>query len=47
MTEEKKLTVLDYPECIPEIIKYMDFLPDDDAQREAFIRAFVSKVTTA
>lgn len=41
------MDVLDYPECLDEIIKYMDYLSDDEEERKAFIEAFVDKVVMA
>ena len=45
--DEKKLSVLNYPECLDEIIKYLDWLPDDPEVRKAYLENFVARVTTA
>ena len=41
------MDILNYPACKDEIIKYMDYLPEDEQLRKSFLEAFVGKVTTA
>jgi hypothetical protein len=38
---EKNVDITKYPEALEEIIKYLDFLPDDDQVRKDFIMGFV------
>lgn len=49
MAEEKKITMkdLDYPACLDEIIKYMDYLDGTDEEKKAYLEMFVSKVVCA
>ena len=49
MAEEKKITMkdLDYPACLDEIIKYMDYLPGTDEEKKAYLETFVAKLVTA
>ena len=47
MAEEKKVTMkdLDYPECLDEIIKYMDYLPGaSDDEKKAYLETYVAKL---
>ena len=38
---------MNYPECLEEIIKYMDFLPEDDELRKGFLKGYILKIITA
>jgi|GEM_PF-7044234 len=42
-TKEKKIDITNYDEGPKEIIKYMDYLPEGDEARLAFLKAFVIK----
>lgn len=41
--KEKKIDITDFDQGPKEIIKYMDYLPDDDAKRLELLFAFVNK----
>ena len=49
MAEEKRVTMkdLDYPECLDEIVKYMDYMEGTDEEKKAFLEVFVAKVVCA
>lgn len=47
MEKEIKLRDLDYPECLDEIIKHMDWFEGTDEEKKAYIEVFVAKVTKA
>lgn len=49
MAEDKKITMkdLDYPECLDEIIKYMDYMDGTDDEKKAYLDTFVTKLVSA
>lgn len=41
------MTVLDYPQCLDELVKYMDFMENDEEARKSILIAFVRKIVCA
>lgn len=41
--QEKTIDITNFEEGTKEIIKYMDYLPDDENERMALLMAFVGK----